>query len=40
MENWFEPKAANMGQIGGISVNQKADTIVVFHRGTQTWQTE
>ena len=37
MENWYDAKSAKFGQIGGIAINQKSDTILVFHRGEQVW---
>lgn len=40
IDNWYDPKSITLGQIGGIEVNQKTDTLVVFHRGSQIWQAE
>lgn len=38
IENWYDPKTINLGQVGGISINQKSDKIVIFHRASQLWQ--
>jgi len=38
IESWYDKKEVNMGQVGGIEINQKSDNIIVFHRGSQIWQ--
>lgn len=40
IDSWYDSKSVDFGQIGGIALNQKADTITVFHRGNQIWQME
>lgn len=40
IDNWYDPKLVKLGQIGGIEVNQKTDTLIIFHRGSQIWQAE
>jgi hypothetical protein len=40
MEGWYDAKKVKLGQIGGIEINQKSDTIIIFHRGEQVWLSE
>ena len=40
MEGWYDTKKVKFGQIGGIEINQKSDTIIIFHRGEQVWLSE
>jgi hypothetical protein len=37
LENWYDASKVNFGQIGGVEIDQKSDSIVVFHRGEQVW---
>jgi hypothetical protein len=40
VDTWYDKKEASFGQVGGIAINQKSENIVVFHRGSQIWQSE
>lgn len=37
-ENWYSYDG--FGQVSGIAINQKSDSIVVFHRGSQIWNSD
>lgn len=36
-EHWYNKNDFNFGQIAGVAVNQKSDSLVVFHRGSNIW---
>lgn len=37
-DKWYNENEVNFGQIGGLVVDQKSDSIVVFHRGSHSWK--
>ena len=39
-DKWYNENEVNFGQIGGLVVDQKSDSIVVFHRGSHSWKPE
>ncbi|CAF0958876.1 unnamed protein product [Brachionus calyciflorus] len=38
LENWYNPKSINLGQIGGIAISEKTESVYIFHRASQLWQ--
>jgi hypothetical protein len=40
MKSWYDQNQVNLGQVGGVAVDSVRGNIIIFHRGSQTWQYE